>query len=137
MSKLLMLVGGVVFVLLVFGAISWRRSPSKPTVTTTPAAGATATQPAEAARAAISRPKTSQTFDIPEGGLRIWLEEAPAIYPKLGVIKITTPSGRVIKDTPGIDTYAPGAEPFEPAGWYIFHADPPGSTRKVEIYNRW
>ncbi|MEK7219492.1 MAG: hypothetical protein AAB687_02355 [Patescibacteria group bacterium] len=83
------------------------------------------------------RPKTSRTFEIPQEGLRVWLEEAPATYPKLGEIIIKTPSGRVIHDKPGIDTFRSGSEPFEPAGWYTFLPDTPGSKRKVEIYNRW
>ena len=56
--------------------------------------------------------------------------KTPATYPKLGEIIIKTPSGRVIHDKPGIDTFRSGSEPFEPAGWYTFLPDTPGSKRK-------
>lgn len=79
------------------------------------------------------RLRTAQTLEIPQEGLRVWLEEAPAIYPKLGSIRVRTPSGRSYTDTPGVDYY-PG---YESAGWYTFHPQPSGAERKVQIYNRW
>lgn len=79
------------------------------------------------------RAKTPRTFDVPQEGLRVWLEGSPEIFPKLGGVRVETPSGRSYIDLPGVDLY-PG---YEPPGIYTFRPDPPGSERKVQIYNRW
>jgi hypothetical protein len=106
---------------------------NKPAKSTSQPAHSQVSPVAPTAPTVTVRPWTSRTFDIPENGLRLWLEQGAATYPKLGIVEITTPSGRVIKDTPGIDKNGG----YESAGFYSFKADPPESKRKIEIYNRW
>ncbi len=83
---------------------------------------------------AVERPYLPRTFDIPATGLRKWLEPGAALYPKLGAVRVQTPSGKSFVDSPGVDRDG-GDEPV--AGFYIFTAEPPGATRKIEIYNHW
>lgn len=107
----------------------WWIKPSAPS----PGSTVARSTPVPSRTIPVKSPKTPRTLEIPEGGLRIWLEEAPAIYPKLGPIQVDTPSGRSYVDTPGIDHY-PG---YEPAGFYTFRSNPEGEKRSVQIYNRW
>ena len=81
----------------------------------------------------VERPWTSRTFEVPEKGLRLWLEPGSARYPKLGGIKTHTSSGVIYVDLPGVNHNGMN----NPAGWFTFFPDPPGSERKIEIYNRW
>ncbi len=97
------------------------------------AAYAAAHPPAQRIIVRAQRPWTSQTFDVPAGGLRLWLESGSARYPKLGGVLTHTSSGRSYVDQPGVDHDGMN----NPAGWFTFLPDPPGSKRKIEIYNRW
>lgn len=129
----------VAIILALWGIFSWASSKMEKAKTEKAAALERARTNPPSARVIIPvvRPRVPRTLEIPQEGLRIWLEESPAIYPKLGVIIIETPSGRIIYDQPGMDTFRPGSEPYEPAGFYTFRPDPPESIRRVEIYNRW
>jgi len=79
------------------------------------------------------RPWTIQTFDIPEGGLPVYLYPGWKTFPLHGKITITTPSGQILHDEPGV-LYNFG---WQNEGGYTFQADPIGSKRGVGIYNRW
>lgn len=74
-----------------------------------------------------------QTFDIPAQGLPVYLYPGWKDFAFGGAITITTPSGHVLHDEPGVN-HQWG---FQPAGMYIFRADPMGSRRSVQIYNQW
>lgn len=80
-----------------------------------------------------ARPRTSQTFDIPDGGHRVWLGQGPKFYPKGGPVRVTTPSGSTFISVPGVDR----KHGYEPDGYYVLHAEPTGSVRGMEINNRW
>ncbi|HTE49051.1 MAG TPA: hypothetical protein VK675_04045, partial [Candidatus Paceibacterota bacterium] len=77
--------------------------------------------------------ETFRTLDIPAQGLPVYLRQGWKSFPIGGSIIIVNPSGRRIEDKPG-EMRDWG---FQPDGIYTFHADPPGSSRKVRIYNRW
>jgi hypothetical protein len=81
------------------------------------------------------RPWTSRTLDIPAGGLAVDLWRGWEDHALGGNISITFPDGRVRRDEPGAN-HDWGWQPKEHA-IHIFIADPPGSARKVAIYNRW
>jgi hypothetical protein len=79
------------------------------------------------------RPWTFRTVEIQAEGLPVYLYQGWRGFTQGGAITITTPGGRVFKDRPGVTTDLG----FQPDGMYIFRADPPGSQRQVQIYNRW
>jgi hypothetical protein len=79
------------------------------------------------------RPWTFQTLEIPPEGLPEYLYQGWKDWPKGGAITITTPSGEVLHDKPGVKVNFG----FQPNGVYTFRTDPVGSKREVQIYNRW
>jgi hypothetical protein len=124
-----MLLVAVVLILLRYGYCSGDKTSTPPTsskMVTAPVA--------PPAPRTCQNPWTIQPRDIPaQGGLAVYLCPGWQDYPQGGAITITTPSGRVLKDEPGV-LHNLGDQP---EGIYIFRADPPGSKRKVRIYNRW
>jgi hypothetical protein len=79
------------------------------------------------------RPWTTRTFDVPDEGLRLYLYAGSARYPKLGGVLTHTSSGVSYVDLPGVDHDGMN----NPDGWFTFLPNPPGSKRRIEIYNRW
>ena len=124
----------VVIVLLITATMGKRGCNKKAEEKEAKAAAERASAPPTRHTVAAERPWTSRTFDdIPEHGLRLWLEQGSARYPKLGGVKTITSSGVVYVDLPGVDNDGMN----NPAGWFTFFPDPPGSRRGIEIYNRW
>jgi hypothetical protein len=62
----------------------------------------------------------------------VYLKRGWKTYPKNGAISITTPDGKVINDTPGVNLNVG----CPPEGNYTFRATEK-STTAVEIYNYW
>ena len=80
------------------------------------------------------RPWSFRTLNIPSGdGIAIHLSQGWRGFTQGGAITITTPSGRLFHDKPGISTEMG----FQPDGIFVFRAEPVGSARKIVIYNRW
>ena len=85
--------------------------------------------------APAQRPWSMRTLEIPADGLAVHLYPGWRAYSLSENIAITLPDGRVIRDQPGVSSDRHLG--MQPEGTYIFLADPPGSPRKVSIYNRW
>ena len=69
--------------------------------------------------------------DIPAGGVRVYVCPGWRGYIRGGEITITTPSGRIYRDRPGIRTPLPAEE-----GYHFFLAEPAGAPRGIDIYSR-
>jgi len=78
-------------------------------------------------------PWTTRTLQIPPEGVSVFLSCGWNGITKGGPIFITTPRGQTFQDRPGVTTNLG----VQPDGVYSFQADPPGSKRSIEIYNRW
>lgn len=77
--------------------------------------------------------RSSRLFKFEEGGsIRLYLRQGWASYPKGGKIEISTPSGKIWPDEPGIDRNMG----FQPDGWYTFTKVDENATG-VEIYGYW
>jgi hypothetical protein len=101
--------------------------------TTTTTTSTPATRSNTGSQDTTFRQKTSRMFQIPEECLHLDLEEGPDFYPKGGGIRITSPSSKSFVDMPGVDR----KQAYEPPGSWTFCAEPKGSVRKIEIYNKW
>lgn len=53
-------------------------------------------------------------------------------YPKGGPVEIQTPSGEILKDSPGVDTHFG----YQPEGDYVIYASS-DKTTGIELYNSW
>jgi hypothetical protein len=73
-----------------------------------------------------------QTLDIPEEGLLVYLCQGWKDWPKGGAITITPKGGEPLHDQPGMVNHFG----YQPNGLYTIRADPAGSTRQVQLFNR-
>lgn len=74
------------------------------------------------------------TFErIPPGGLTVYLYPGWKTFPLGGTNKIITPSGKVIRDEPGVHQDIGYME----EGNYIIRPSPENAQHGVEIYNQW
>jgi hypothetical protein len=80
--------------------------------------------------AQAQRPWTARVFDIPKGGLMVYLYPGWSDSATGGAITITLPNGRILLQ----DRYMNVG--VQPEGIYIFRAYPPGA-RNIVITNRW
>jgi hypothetical protein len=83
--------------------------------------------------APAEKPWTMRTMEIPAEGLPVYLYQGWQDFPIGGAITITTPGGQVLHDKPGVINHFG----FQLDGLYTFRADPVGSTRQVQVMNRW
>lgn len=75
----------------------------------------------------------SQPLDIPAEGGKLSLQSGWKIESIDGVLNIETPSGKVLREEPGVKN----SVGRQPDGVYTLKSDPPGQARKVKIYNCW
>lgn len=78
--------------------------------------------------------KTSKLFNFTDDkrSITVYLKPGWKSYPKGGPVKIQTPSGDILEDTPGVDSYFG----MQPEGTYIIYADS-DETTGIELYNYW
>ena len=78
--------------------------------------------------------KTSKLFNFTDDkrSITVYLKPGWKSYPKGGPVKIQTPSGDILEDIPGVDSYFG----MQPEGTYIIYADS-DETTGVELYNYW
>ena len=81
----------------------------------------------------IVRQFTNRTFAVPKECISMPLEKGPYFYSKGGGIEITTPSGKVFTDLPGVDR----KQEYEDPGTYKFCPAEKNSGHSIEIYNWW
>lgn len=86
----------------------------------------------------IQNPWSSRTIDIPREGVVVYLYPGWSDVPMGGAITITPidsmgKKGVSLHDAPReINKF-----PYQPEGNFLIEADPKGSKRSVQIYNRW
>ncbi|MDQ5922418.1 MAG: hypothetical protein QG644_126 [Patescibacteria group bacterium] len=78
--------------------------------------------------------KTSKLFNFTDDkrSITVYLKPGWKSYPKGGPITIQTPSGDILEDIPGVDSYFG----YQPEGTYIISATS-DETTGVELYNYW
>lgn len=87
----------------------------------------------EAPTAPAERLWAFKTLDIPPEGLPVFIYRGARGWPKGGAITVSTKEGRLLlRDEPGVTN-----KWDFPDGLYIVRADPIGSTRQIQLHNRW
>ncbi len=89
--------------------------------------------PAPKVLAPTERPWSIQTLDIPDEGLRVYLYQGWKDWPIGGPITITPDGGQPLHDEPGVINHFG----FQADGMYTVRANPIGSKRQIQLYNRW
>jgi len=126
-----MVAGGIVVFAIVLAVAHVRTTYVPPPPP--PPAQQVAAQPPTRVITVVEKVWKIETFDIQPEGLRVYLYQGWKDFPLGGNIVIVTPSGERLHDGPGVITHFG----FQTDGTYTIYPDPSGSTRSVQLYNKW